>query len=88
MKPKNNLKLRKVGDRYMLVEVSETDANVTTVYTLNETAAFLWNEAAAVGLDPNALAARLCEEYEVEPDVALADVDCILSVWKHCGLIV
>ena len=33
MKLKTGLKLRKVGDRYMLVDVSEHDMNVTAVHT-------------------------------------------------------
>ena len=36
MKLKANLKLRKVGRNYMLVDVSDADANITDVYTLNE----------------------------------------------------
>lgn len=85
---KDNLKLRKVGDRYMLVDVSDTDANLTAVYTFNDTAAFVWNTAASEGLDPDRLAAALCEAYDVDPDRARTDVGHILSVWKQSGLII
>lgn len=87
MKIKENLKLRKVGDRYMLVDVSDTDANVTAVYTFNDTAAFVWNEAVSRGLDAERLAGRLCEEYDVSPDAALADVNRLLAIWQQSGLL-
>lgn len=84
---KNNLKLRKVGDRYMLVDVSEQNVNLTSVYTFNESAAFLWNTASQHGIDPAALAARLCEEYDVAYEIALSDVNHLLLTWKESGLI-
>jgi len=55
MKAKANLKLRKVGGRYMLVDVSDRDANVTNVYTLNDTAAFVWHLLSAGDMDMESL---------------------------------
>lgn len=87
MKAKANLKLRKVGDRYMLVDVSEKDANVTNVYTLNDTAAFVWTRLAA-GISGEAqLAEALCAEYDVAPATVLADVRKLLASWQESGLI-
>lgn len=87
MNLKANLKLRKVGSNYMLVVVSPSDMNATTVHTLNETAAFVWNAAAEHGLDAAVLADFLCQEYEVERSVALADVERLLASWQSQGLI-
>lgn len=87
MKAKSNLKLRKVGDRYMLVDVSEKDANVTNVYTLNDTAAFVWTRLAAGISEAAELADELCAEYAVAPAVALADVRKLLASWQESGLI-
>lgn len=88
MNLKSNLKLRKVGNRYMLVDVSEHDTNITTVHTFNETAAFIWNAAGHNGVDCAALASLLCREYDVNYDTALADVNRILLAWKEAGIIV
>lgn len=85
---KDNLKLRKVGDRYMLVDVSDLNMNITAVHTFNETAAFVWNTAVEAGIEPATLAAKLCTEYEVDYDIALADVDRLLRTWQESGLIV
>lgn len=87
MRIKANLKLRKVGDRFMLVDVSENDANVTNVYTLNDTAAYIWNMLADGYPDEQEIAAGLCAKYEVDPATALADVRSQLSSWHDAGLI-
>lgn len=87
MELRSNLKLRKVGDRYMLVVVSDDDMNTTAVHTFNETAAFIWNAAAVHGLDTAALASLLCEEYDTDYDTALADVGRLLRDWQETGLI-
>ena len=88
MKLKVNLKLRKVGRNYMLVDVSDADANITDVYTLNETAAFVWNAAAEHGVHAETLASLVCEEYDVSNDIALSDIKSILQTWRLSGLIV
>lgn len=87
MSLRTNLKLRKVGDRYMLVVVSDSDMNTTAVYTFNETAAFVWNAAAEAGFDPAALARLLCGEYDIDYPSALSDIERLLAEWKATGLI-
>jgi hypothetical protein len=84
---KANLKLRKVGNKYMLVDVSEHDTNITSVHTFNESAAFVWCTAAEHGLDAAVLASMLCEEYDVDYDTAFADVHRLLHTWQQSGLI-
>lgn len=87
MNLRTNLKLRKVGDRYMLVVVSDSDMHTTAVYTFNETAAFVWNAAAEAGFDPAALARLLCGEYDIDYPSALSDIERLLAEWKATGLI-
>lgn len=87
MSLRTNLKLRKVGDRYMLVVVSDSDMNTTAVYTFNETAAFVWNAAADTGFDPATLARLLCGEYDIDYPSALSDIERLLAEWKATGLI-
>ncbi len=55
---------------------------------LNTTAAWLWKEAQQVGdFTPEWLADRLCEEYDVEPEVARADINELLAKWLSLGVI-
>lgn len=88
MRLKANLKLRKVGKSYMLVDVSDADANITDVYTLNETAAFVWNAAVEHGVEAETLASLMCGEYDVCHDTALSDVRTLLLAWRSSGLII
>lgn len=88
MKLKTNLKLRKVGNRYMLVDVSDNDVNVTDVYRFNDTAAFVWNAVEQYDFDSDQLATLLCSEYNVDRNVAINDIRELLSSWRTLGLVV
>ena len=70
MKIRNNLVLRKIGSRYMIVEVSQEAMNLTNVYTMNETAAWLWKGIGSRDFTEEQLVSRLCEEYEVTEEQA------------------
>lgn len=86
--PKPDLKLRKIGNRYMIVDVSENCANLTDVYSLNETAAWLWNAICqGSGNTVDELAGALCEVYNVEKERALRDVEAQVEDWEKMGII-
>ena len=57
--------------------------NFGKMLALNETAAWLWQQAQDMGdFTVEALAERLCEEYEVTADEAKADVAEMIAEWK------
>ena len=86
--PKSNLKLRKIGSKYMIVETSDSCVNLTNVYSLNETAAQLWEMLCREdGCTPEELAEELCKTYEVEYERALHDVESQLAEWEKMGLL-
>lgn len=87
MKPKKNLRLRKIGSQYMITEASDENVNMTKVYELNETAASIWKWMSEGVLSAEELAGRLCENYEVEKEMALSDVAKQLEEWKTLGLL-
>ncbi len=87
MQIRPDLTLRRVGDRHMLVVVSDGDLNSTAVHTFNSTAAFIWQAAARHGCDPDTLARLLCDEYDVDLATALADVERLLATWQSQGLL-
>ena len=66
VKPKAGLQLRKIGSQYMIVKVCDGNVNMSDVFTLNETAARLWEKMAGEDCTPEELAGWLCEEYEVD----------------------
>lgn len=87
MRAKGNRKLRKVGDRYMLVDISGKESNVTDVYTFNDTAAFIWEILSVRDAGEHELAAGLSDAYDVGYDTALADVRHLVGLWLDAGLI-
>lgn len=85
---KPNLKLRKIGNKFMIVESVDNCVNLTNVYSMNETAAWLW-EAIGKGNNPapEELAESLCKEYAVDYERALHDVKLQLEEWEKMGLL-
>jgi len=66
--------------------------NFNKMITLNETAAFLWEQAekgtAANGsFDAASLCKALCAEYDVAPEQAMTDVQSTLDSWLEAGVI-
>ena len=83
MKPKSNLRLRKIGRQYMIVNTRQENVDLSDVFTLNETAAGLWQQMIQGTTAPEELA----EIYEVDRETALQDVKKQLAQWKAYGLI-
>jgi len=87
MRLKKGFVLRNVCGENALIGEGVNAINFGKLLTLNETAAFLWKEAAEGDFSPESLATALCKEYEVEADEARRDVDDILSQWQQEGFI-
>lgn len=87
MKPVRDLKLRKVGSKYILVEACEEHILMTDVFSMNRTAAALWMRMSEGDFTPEELAAWLCERYDVPPETALEDVRKQLDEWQRYGLL-
>lgn len=87
MKTITGFKLRKLGNEYILVGESMELINFNKMITLNETAAFLWQQAEQGEFDADKLCKALCAEYEVSPQQALADVEATIATWKEAGVI-
>ena len=92
MKTIEGFKLRKLGTEYILVGESMALINFNKMITLNETAAFLWEQAERLtqekgNFDITALTMALCNEYEVSPEQAMTDVDATVRSWLEAGII-
>jgi len=64
---------RKTGDEYVLVPVSNNIADMDSVYTLNETGAFIWEK-----LDGKSTLAEIIScmqtEFDVDAEIAKKDI--------------
>lgn len=87
MKVKSGLKLREVGNMYMIVEADSRSVNLTNVYNLNATAADIWKYAAASDFTLAQLATYVSEEYDIDYDSALNDVTALVEEWIEAGIV-
>jgi hypothetical protein len=73
-RPASDIVTRRVGDESVIVPVRSHVADLDAVVTLNPVAARIW-ELLDGHRDLATIAATICQEYEVEPETARADVD-------------
>ena len=88
MKIKEGFVLREVCGERVIVGEGLSAINFGKLLALNETAAWLWKQAQAMGdFTIEALAEKLCKEYEVEADEAKADVAQMVAEWQNVGVL-
>lgn len=85
--PKEGIRLRRIGNQYMIVDVSEENVNMSEVYSLNHTAALLWQRVEKGGATPALLADYLCETYGIGKEEADHDVERQIADWRQYGLL-
>ena len=88
MKIKKGFVLRQVCGENVIVGEGLGAINFGKMLALNETAAWLWQQAVAMSdFTVDALAQKLCDEYEVSVDEAQADVASIVTEWQNVGVL-
>ena len=88
MKIKDGFVLRDVCGETVIIGEGLGAVDFGKLLVLNETAAWLWKEAKEAGeFTPQSLAERLCKEYDVTAEVAMADVTDIISQWQAINVI-
>ena len=86
MRIKKEFVLREVCGEHVITGEGLAAVNFGRLLALNETAAWLWKQADAMGdFTVEQLADKLCEEYEVTKDTALQDVATIINQWQKEG---
>ncbi len=84
MKIKKGFVLREVCSERVIMGEGLGAINFGKLLALNETAAWLWQQAQAMGdFTVETLAEKLCEEYDVTADEAKADVAEIIAEWQN-----
>lgn len=80
--------LRKVGDDYIMVDPSQGMVDLSKVHTLNETAAWVWEQLSDKAFTANDIQDMLCERYDVSPEQAGQDADVLIQNFEKAGLLV
>ncbi|MBO5133952.1 MAG: PqqD family protein [Bacteroidaceae bacterium] len=87
MKIKKGFELRNVCGENVIIAQGIENLDFSKMVNLNETASFLWDAAIGKEFEAEELAEMLCQEYEVEKDRAMKDVEHLLNEWKELGLL-
>ena len=88
MKIKEGFVLRQVCGENVIVGEGLGAINFGKLLALNETAAWLWQQAVAMdNFTIDTLVQKLCGEYEVSVDEAKTDVAAILDEWQNVGVV-
>lgn len=77
---------RKIADEFILVPIKQKAADLRCIYTLNETAAFIW-ELLDGARAANDIKARVMEEFEVDPSQAEPDISEMFDQLESLSLI-
>ena len=86
MKKKEGMVLREVCGEKVLVGEGLGAVDFGRLISLNDTAAYLW-EQLDENPDVDSLTQALCKEYEVDTKVARHDVEAVLEEWFKAGIV-
>lgn len=87
MRIKEGFVLRKVCGEQVIVGEGLEALDFGRLISLNDTAAWLWEQAKEMGeFQVESLTKRLCEEYDVTEEEARRDIEEILQEWQETGV--
>ena len=88
MRLKKGFVLREVCGERVIMGEGLGAINFGKLLALNETAAWLWQQAQTMGdFTIEALAEKLCAEYDVTADEAKADVTEMIAEWQKVDVV-
>lgn len=88
MKIIEGFKLRSLGREFVVIGEGTKQVNFNKMVSLNETAAYLWNELLGKDFDVDMMTRLLLDKYEVSEEVAKTDSENLIKAWKEAELIV
>ena len=86
MKIKEGFVLRRICGECVVTGEGLAQVNFNKMISLNETAAWLWEQVSGKEFTPESLAALLLDRYDVAEDVALADARKVAQAWVEAGI--
>lgn len=87
MKTKKGFKLRTVCGEHIIVAEGIENIDFSRIISLNESAAYLWNNVMGQEFTVDTLTDLLLQEYEVDEATARADAETLVQKWQEAGII-
>ena len=88
MRRKQNLVLRHVGKDYIIIDPSKGVVDMAIVYTLNESAAWLWEHLGNTDFSVESVTGLLMERYGIELEKAESDAIELIDNLRQNNLLV
>ena len=87
MKTKKGFNLRQVCGENVIVAEGVENIDFSSIISMNESSAYLWNNIQGKEFDKNDLVELLTQEYDVDADTAAKDVEELVAQWLKAGII-
>ena len=88
MRLRTDLVLRHLGDEHVLIDPGQDIMDISRVYTLNDTAAFLWKALEGKEFTAETVTIVLLKNYDIEASSVLEeDVNDLVSDFERHGLL-
>ena len=87
MRTKKGFKLRTVCGENIIVGEGIENIDFSRIISLNESAAYLWNNVQDREFDASTLTELLQAEYEVDEETARNDAQALIEKWISAGII-
>ena len=88
MKIKENLVLRRIGSEYVIIVPDKDVVDLTNVYTLNETSAWIWEQLKNEDFTIEQVVELVMKQYDVDQERAMNDLQTFFAVLSAEKLIV
>lgn len=87
MKFKEGLTLRKLAGEYIIVKPDLGMQDMTNVFTLNSSSAYLWENLYGKEFTAEDISALLVEKYNVDQELALKDANTLIELFRSNNLL-
>ena len=87
MKTKQGFNLRQICGEHILLAEGKENIDFSNIISLNETAAFLWQQLTDKEFTPEDMAQLLVENYEVDQETALSAARALAAEWQKAGIV-
>jgi hypothetical protein len=87
MKLREDLVLRHIGADHVIVDPGQEVVDMSKVFTLNDSAAWLWEQLQGRTFSKETMVDLLLSAYEVTAELAAHDADQLISLFERHGLL-
>ena len=87
MRIKKNFELRNICGENIVITHGVDNIDFTAIITLNDSAAYLWNQVKDRDFTKEDAVRILLDAYNVAEDRAREDVEELLALWEEMGLL-